>query len=140
MMRNVRVSAVQGSSVTSTTVTLGKIAESLGAASNGCDFKVLAVKAWNISSQAKTSNYIRVTSLGNLCLDKDLAITGEDYGNSASLPGVGVNIPDPLADLFNSVNGTTATTAVELSVNPTGVASVGEQVFLVEFLIRVKTN
>jgi len=59
--------------------------------------KVLGITAWNITGPATTSNSIQLAIGENALLSGASNLIGEDYGNSARLAGVKINIPDLLS-------------------------------------------
>lgn len=119
--RNIRIYAKTDSSGIGS-VAGSQVALALGLAAPETSFiKVLAIKAWNSTSQQLSSNYIRAESAIELTSDGSYRI-GEDTGNGASLPGTQLNIPDTISSRLSL---TTTTTGIYVKFSTSPVAGIG---------------
>lgn len=77
--------------------------------------RVLGVKVWNITNQAGSQNFIRVSS-DPAMVESGLSTSVEDIGNASSLPGVMIKFPRTLASNF--AGGSTQTAFTIKTINP----------------------
>lgn len=115
--RTVRLFLTQPTSSANVTMTIGNVMAAYGAV-EVLRSRILGIKAWNMTAAGKNSNYIRVTTDGSITTS-GITMNAEDVGNSSSLPGVGVNIPDLLSAQY-SANGSSTTAVALLTGAPIG--------------------
>jgi hypothetical protein len=105
------------------TFTSGDIAKALDNSGQSVDVRVCGFSAWNASSPALTSNFIKVTASEILFLTTGLNAAStvgpfEDYGGGSSIARVGVNFPDLILTAIN-MTSTATSTAFTVNSDPT---------------------
>jgi hypothetical protein len=76
--------------------------------SESSSFKVLGIKAWNVTNQATSSNSIIVKPSAGIFTNINSGVSGEDYGSATHLPGVMINIPDLISATLSTASTSTS--------------------------------
>lgn len=99
------------------------------------EFCVKKITAWNTTSAAKTTNYIRGRTY-SACTTNGVEIYGEDFGTASSLPGVTFEIPDALSQL-QKANGSSTTGLADFVPYPLGGDFTDKQTFCLDVFVNV---